>query len=65
MVNSEGSGAVVSLINNLTKAQTLMAASRTEEESARHQVALVQNLFKFTLYKYVRGNARKTERYIC
>ena len=31
-----------------TKAQTSMAASGTEEESARHQVALVQNLLTFT-----------------
>ena len=35
-------------INNPEKAQTSMAASGTEEESAHHQVALVQNLLTFT-----------------
>ena len=44
VVNDDGIGAVVSLINNLTKVQTLMAARWTKEETARHRVALVQNL---------------------
>ena len=34
-------------MNNQTKAQTLTANSRTEEEIESHQVALVQNLHTF------------------
>ena len=37
------------LINNMTKAQTSLTDTGAEEESARHQVALVQNLLMFTL----------------
>ena len=36
-----------------------MDASGTEKESSRRQVALVQNLLKFTPYKCVRDNAHK------
>ena len=63
VANGDGIGAAVSLINNPTKSQTWMAASGTEEESARHQVALVQNLLTFKpYYKFVQDSAHKTER---
>ena len=45
------------------KSQTLMAASGTEEESAPHKVALEKILHMFTLYKCMKDNAYKTERY--
>ena len=44
VVNNYGSRVVVFLINNLTKSQTLMIASATEEESVHHRVALLKNL---------------------
>ena len=44
------------------KRKTSLAAIGTEEESARHKVALVQNLLAFTPYKIIRDTLHRMER---
>ena len=64
VVKGDWRGALVLLIKNPTKVQDYISASGTEEESARHQVTLVQNLFTFTLYKFILDDVHNSERYV-
>ena len=61
MVTGDEIGADMLLINNHTKAKTSMADSAIKEDSARHQVALVQKLLTFMTYKFVHNNSHKKE----